>query len=105
MLSAAATPSQPLFGESDAGGIFYAPMFADHQTGRSAERGVVQGWRVEPGRSMVAGQLVVSILTDIGLIPVRTRANGHMAEILAAEGTEVVPGQPLWRYSVAKQAW
>jgi hypothetical protein len=31
--------------------------------------------------------------------------NGNLAEIIAEVGAEVVPGQPLWRYAVSKQAW
>jgi len=105
LTSAAASPHSALFGEADAAGIFYAPLFTDHSTGRSAERGIVKNWRLVPGRSMVAGQRIVDIETEIGLIPVRTRSNGHLAEILAPEGAEIVPGQPLWRYGIAKQAW
>jgi hypothetical protein len=98
-------PPGPMFGEADSSGVFHAPLFADIASGRTAARGRVRSWYLIAGRSMVAGQRVLDIETEIGIIPVRTRSNGHLAEILAEQGAEVVPGQALWRYSVSAQAW
>lgn len=102
--SPAPTPAA-VYGDADAAGVFRAPWFLDATTGRSAERGVVKRWHLDAGRSMVSGQRVVDIETEIGVIPVRTRMNGHLAEVLAPVGATVVPGQGLWRYAVSRQAF
>lgn len=99
-----AAPTE-IYGDADASGIFHAPIFFDPQSGRSATTGTVKAWHVPAGRSIVSGQRVLDIQTEIGLIPVRTRMNGHLAEVLAPVGTVVSPGQPLWRYAISKQAF
>jgi multidrug efflux pump subunit AcrA (membrane-fusion protein) len=40
---------------------------------------------------------------EIGLVPVRTRINGNLAEKFVEVGDEVTPGQALWRYVVSRQ--
>lgn len=94
-----------VFGDVDAEGVFHAPHFFDHATNRSAATGTLKAWHVPAGRSIVSGQRVCDIETEIGVIPVRTRSNGNLAEILAPVGAEVSPGKPLWRVVVSRQAF
>jgi hypothetical protein len=92
-----------LFGQVDERGIFYAPHLMDPTTKRQAARGTVKKWHHEIGRSMVSGQRILEVDTEIGPIPIRTRINGNLAEIFVQPGEEVVPGKALWRYVVSRQ--
>jgi hypothetical protein len=92
-----------LFGQVDHRGIFYAPHFHDPTSGKTADKGKVKKWHHEIGRSMVSGQRILDVDTDIGLIPVRTRINGNLAETFVQPGDNVVSGQALWRYVVSRQ--
>ncbi len=93
-----------LFGQVDHRGIFYCPHFIEPASGKTADQGKVKRWHHEIGRSMVSGQRILDVDTsEIGLVPVRTRINGHLAEKFVQPGDEVVPGQALWRYVVSKQ--
>ena len=92
-----------LFGQVDQRGVFYAPSFYDPTSGKQAERGTVKKWHHEIGRSMVSGQRILDVDTAIGVLSVRTRINGNLAEMFVQPGDEVVPGQALWRYVVSRQ--
>lgn len=93
-----------LFGQVDARGVFYCPQFVDHASGKTADRGKVVKWHHEIGRSMISGQRILDVQTaEIGLVPVRTRINGNLAEKFVEVGDEVTPGQALWRYVVSRQ--
>lgn len=93
-----------LFGQVDHRGIFYCPHFVEPSTGKTADKGRVTKWFHEIGRSMVSGQRILEVETaTIGVVPVRTRINGNLAEMFVQVGEEVVPGQALWRYVVSRQ--
>ncbi len=92
-----------LYGQVDDRGIFYAPLLIDPTTKKQAAKGTVKKWHHQIGRSMVSGQRILDVDTEIGVLPVRTRINGNLAEIFVPVGSEVVPGQALWRYVVARQ--
>ena len=92
-----------LFGQVDGRGIFYAPHLVHPTTKQQAAKGIVKKWHHEVGRSMVSGQRILEVDTEIGLLPVRTRINGNMAEVFVQPGQEIVPGQALWRYVVSRQ--
>lgn len=92
-----------LFGQVDDRGVFYAPLLVDPTTRKQASRGTVKKWHHQIGRSMVSGQRILEVDTDIGPLPIRTRMNGNLAEIFVPVGAEVVPGQALWRYVVSRQ--
>ncbi|MDX2118260.1 MAG: lipoyl domain-containing protein [Planctomycetota bacterium] len=86
----------------DSDGIFAAPELWDPISRRTAPRGKVLAWHVELGRSMVAGQKILDVQTEIGVIPIRTKTNGYLVEILAPVGKDIAPGMPLWRSAVSK---
>ena len=92
-----------LFGQVDHRGIFYAPHFHDPTSGKTTDKGKVKAWHHEIGRSMVSGQRILDVDTDIGVLPIRTRINGNLAEKYVQPGDDIVPGQPLWRYVVSRQ--
>ena len=92
-----------LFGQVDHRGIFYAPHFHDPTSGKHTDKGIVKKWHHEIGRSMVSGQRILDVDTDIGVLPVRTRINGNLAEMFVKPGDAVIPGQALWRYVVSRQ--
>lgn len=92
-----------LFGQVDDKGIFYAPLLVDPTSRKEAPKGTVKKWHHPIGRSMVSGQRILDVDTEIGIIPIRTRINGNLAEIFVQAGEEVVPGQALWRYAVSRQ--
>ena len=86
----------------DADGVFACPELWDPMTRRSASKGKIIAWHCELGRSTVAGQKILDVQTDIGVIPIRTKSNGYVIEILAKVGSEIAPGTPLWRSAVSK---
>ncbi len=92
-----------LFGHVDEHGVFYAPLLVDPTTKKQAAKGTVRKWHHQIGRSMVSGQRILEVDTEIGIVPIRTRMNGNLAEIFIPVGSEVVPGQALWRYVVSRQ--
>ena len=92
-----------LFGQVDHRGIYYAPLLIDPTTKKQAAKGTVKKWHHAIGRSMVSGQRILDVDTDIGPLPIRTRMNGNLAEVFVQVGAEVVPGQALWRYVISRQ--
>lgn len=86
----------------DEGELFLCPLFFDRATGKSTTRGVVTGLHGEIGRSVVAGQRLLEVQTDMGMLPVRTKTNAFLIEYLVALGDEVEEGKPLWRVLVSK---
>lgn len=63
-------------------------------TRRAAAKGKIIAWHCELGRSTVAGQKILDVQTDIGIIPIRTKANGYVIEILARVGSGITPARP-----------
>ncbi|QYU69316.1 hypothetical protein J4558_04005 [Leptolyngbya sp. 15MV] len=99
-----AAPTE-LFGEVDQAGVFHCPRFIDPISGQSAESGQVRVWHLPPGRSMVSGQRICDVETSIGVVPIRTRVNAYLIEILTPVGASVTPGQPMWRCTTARQVF
>jgi hypothetical protein len=86
----------------DEGELFLCPLFFDRATAKSTTRGVVTGLHAETRRSIVAGQRILEVRTEIGLLPVRTKTNAFLIEYLVALGDEIEEGKPLWRVLVSK---
>lgn len=91
------------FGHVDDRGIDFAPLLIDPTTKKQAAKGIVKKWHHQIGRSMVSGQRILDVDTEIGVLLIRTRINGNLAEIFVPVGSEVVPGQALWRYIVSRR--
>ncbi len=60
-----------------------------------ATAAIVQGWLVEPGSPVEAGQSVVEIETDKAVVEYEAESGGVVAALLASAGDEVNVGAPI----------
>ncbi len=70
--------------------------------GETMESGRVVGWLKQPGDSFRRGETIVEIESDKTVVELPALTDGVMAEILAAEGSDIEVGAPLCRYESAE---
>eukprot|EP01039_Chlorochromonas_danica_P005714 gene5714-6298_t len=64
--------------------------------GESITTGVLSQWHIQPGSSVRVDDIIGSIETDKVTVDVRSPHAGVLAKVLAAEGSEVTVGAPLF---------
>lgn len=71
------------------------------QADEDANEYTITAWHVQPGSRVAVDDIIAEAMTDKANVEIPAPAAGTVAEILAAEGDTVVPGQAIVRLSPA----